>query len=282
MSHLSLEDLARLLDEPPAPGEAAHLEACAECRAELDAMRAELRELRRLGPLAPPAGAWDALAARLVHEGALAPRAGWGRPLLRLAAALAIFALGGVAGALVRGAPAAGPVAAPVTGVAATNRPPATPAMPAAGAPAAPDLGVLPPPATPQPAERAEPAEPAAPVHIATVQPEEDEPAAERGATLGTPDAPIRTPEDAARAVRSAERAYLAALRRYAELASPTAPEREAVARLAALESIVLTTRAALNEAPADPIINGYHLAALAQRDAAIRQVSAKGSEPWF
>lgn len=273
MSHLSLEDLARLLDEPPSPGEAAHLEACAECRNELEAMRAELRELRRLGPLAPPAGAWDALVARLVREGALAPRSGWGRPLLRLAAALAIFALGGVAGALVRGAPAAGPVAAPVTGVAATNRPPATSAAPAAGAPTAPDLGVLQPPAAPQPAE---------PIHVALADPEEEDEPAEPEATLGTPDAPLRTPEDAARAVRSAERAYLAALRRYAELASPTAPERDAVARLAALESIVLTTRAALNEAPADPIINGYHLAALAQRDAAIRQVASRGSEPWF
>lgn len=259
MSHLSLEDLARLLDEPSTSDEAAHLAACAACRDELDAMLAELRELRRLGPLAPPAGAWDVLAARLVRDDALAPRAGWRRPLLRLAAALAIFALGGLAGALARGAPAAAPLAEATRAPAPTGAPPA----PAAGA------GAVTPPAAPRPSAPDEP-EPSF-----AAEPAEDEAGLE-------PAVAVRTTEDAARAVESAERAYLMALTRYAEMASPTAPEREAVARLAALESIVLTTRAALNEAPADPIINGYHLAALAQRDAVIRQVASKGSEPWF
>jgi hypothetical protein len=45
------------------------------------------------------------------------------------------------------------------------------------------------------------------------------------------------------------------------------------VSRLAALEGIVLTTRAALDDAPADPVINGYHLTALEQRDAILRQI---------
>ena len=45
------------------------------------------------------------------------------------------------------------------------------------------------------------------------------------------------------------------------------------MSRLAALEGIVLTTRAALNEAPADPVINGYHLTALEQRDALLREL---------
>jgi hypothetical protein len=256
MSHLSLEELARLLDEPSTTDEAAHLDACAACRGELDAMRAEVRELRRLGPLPPPPDAWDALAAQLVREDALPRRAGWRQPLLRLSAALAIFAMGGVAGALVRGAPAA-PLAE------ATSPPAPT------GAASAGDKLAAIPPAAPQPAA------PAEPERSVAAEPAEDEVGAEPAAT-------IRTPEDAARAVESAERAYLVALSRYAQMAAPTAPEREAVARLAALESIVLTTRAALNEAPADPIINGYHLAALAQRDAVIRQVAAKGNEPWF
>ena len=53
--------------------------------------------------------------------------------------------------------------------------------------------------------------------------------------------------------------------------------------QLAALEGIVLTTRAALEEAPADPVINGYHLSALGQRDAILRQIDARADEePWF
>ena len=53
-------------------------------------------------------------------------------------------------------------------------------------------------------------------------------------------------------------------------------PAPDPVNRLAALEGIVLTTRAALNEAPADPVINGYHLTALEQRDAILRQIQAQ------
>ena len=34
----------------------------------------------------------------------------------------------------------------------------------------------------------------------------------------------------------------------------------------------MLTTRAALGQSPADPVINGYHLTALAQRNATIKQ----------
>ena len=49
--------------------------------------------------------------------------------------------------------------------------------------------------------------------------------------------------------------------------------------RLAALEGIVLTTRAALEEAPADPVINGYHLTALEQRDAILRQIQEAPEE---
>jgi hypothetical protein len=72
---------------------------------------------------------------------------------------------------------------------------------------------------------------------------------------------------------------YLAALTRYA-----TRLERGAgdpIARLAALQSIVMTTQAALNQSPTDPVINGYHLTALAQRDATLKQVAATSSDRW-
>ena len=51
MWHPSPEELARLVDEAPTPAEAEHLAACADCAAELAAMRAE----------------HDALAALLLH-----------------------------------------------------------------------------------------------------------------------------------------------------------------------------------------------------------------------
>jgi hypothetical protein len=82
--------------------------------------------------------------------------------------------------------------------------------------------------------------------------------------------------------LRVAEDAYVAALAEYSE-ATGSAQAVDPLNRLAALEGIVLTTRAALEEAPADPVINGYHLSALGQRDAILRQIDAReDEEPWF
>lgn len=97
--------------------------------------------------------------------------------------------------------------------------------------------------------------------------------------------AAVATPGEAATLVRQTESAYLDALTRYAEL-SETGQTIDPVNRLAALEGIVYTTRAALQESPADPVINGYHLAALSQREALLRQIDqelGEGAEDeWF
>ena len=53
-------------------------------------------------------------------------------------------------------------------------------------------------------------------------------------------------------------------------------------ANIAALEGIMLTTEAALREAPADPIINNYHLTALGQRDALVRELQLAENQEWF
>jgi hypothetical protein len=82
-------------------------------------------------------------------------------------------------------------------------------------------------------------------------------------------------------ALRTAESAYLEALTRYAELAGEGSA-RDPLSRLAALEGIVLTTRAALEQDPADPVINTYHLAAVGQREAMLRQIAAASDDPWF
>jgi hypothetical protein len=87
--------------------------------------------------------------------------------------------------------------------------------------------------------------------------------------------------DEAAQLLREMETRYLEALTAYAELALD-AEAGDLVARLATLQSIILTTQAALNETPTDPVINGYHLTALAQRDATLRQVAAASSERWY
>jgi len=94
-------------------------------------------------------------------------------------------------------------------------------------------------------------------------------------AALDTP-----TLEEAERAVQEAQELYLAALADYAELTN--APAGDPAARLAALDNIVLTTQTALNEAPADPVLNGYLFTALAQRDVMTRELARDEGDPWF
>ena len=218
MSHLDLETLARLIDEPATAAEAAHLEACAECRSELDALRDDIAALKELPDLLPPPPrAWPALEARLRNEGLIREpaRVHAGGARFRLAASVALLILGGISGFALRGW-----------------------------------IG----------------ASPAAP--MATVVP---------GAAASTP----ATADEAERALREAEAAYLAALARFAEFA-PASRTSDPVARLAALEDILFTTREALNAAPADPIINGYHLSALAQREATVRQIALTPGDRWY
>ena len=44
--------------------------------------------------------------------------------------------------------------------------------------------------------------------------------------------------------------------------------------RLAALDRVISTTREAMREAPQDPVINGYYLTTLGQREATLRQLN--------
>ena len=216
MHHLNLEALARLVDESPEPAEAAHLAECAVCREELHEMQQQTRGLGELPMLEPPADSWHALEARLGAERLLrsAPRTPWyAVPALRMAAGIALFVLGGVAGAAFRGGEA-------------------------------PQVAVV---------------QPAAPTVPAT-----------------------SVPVSASQELRDAEAAYRTALARHAELAGAQYSANPA-ARLATLETIVLTTEEALRQAPADPVINGYHLAAVSQRDATLRNLTrVSGEEPWF
>ena len=108
MKHLTLEMLARLVDESASPAEQEHLVGCTECKRALHGLRAQTEHLGALPALVPPRGDWRELEARLVSEGLVQRRgnvhrltqslsSGW----IRTAAAAAIFAAGAVTGSAV-------------------------------------------------------------------------------------------------------------------------------------------------------------------------------------
>ncbi len=263
MQHLTLEALARLVDEPPDAAEAEHLGSCEACRAELEALRRDTEALGRLGSIEPAGAEWAALEARLAREGLIAGPAGarrslaatWTPRLLRLAAALALYAVGAASGLPLRSRqPATVAVSPPTTSATEAPSPQPTTAT-------SPQVAVAEPPAD---------------------TPSDTEPSGTRQVAQGGDAAEPATSAEALRAVRAAEQQYLQAYSRYAELTSAQQQGEDLVARAAALESFVLTSRAALDRAPADPVINGFHLTAVAQRDAALRQIALRSNGPWF
>ena len=229
MLHLTLEALARLVDEAPEPHEQAHLAGCEECRDELEALREQTAALGTLPSLMPPPEAWPGLRKRLRAEGLIRGRIErrWtGSALTRVAAAVVLFVAGGAAGYGARGT-----VAAPAGEMTAE--------APASGSAAGTALAGGPETAAPE---------------------------GESEATLS---------ED----VERTEEMFAAALDRFMRASGTEAPDP--ATRLATLDNIVLTTAEALNESPADPVINSYHMTAVAQRRELIRQLTASG-EPVF
>ena len=273
MQHLSCEALARLVDEPPLPHEAAHVRDCLVCRRELEEMREQTLALGALDDPELPPGAWAGLEAALRAEGLLstaastpAPSRAWAwtgeRPLLRLAASLALFLLGGAAGAALWSARPGEQVA--VTGT--------TQGAPVVVHPS----GTAPLLAT-SPADVAVAADGGEMQGMTAASPS--------GARLASNGAAARPAKDpsvlrAERELAEAEGAYLAALQRYAAIADP-ASGADPVTRMAALERMIATTREALERTPGDPVINGYHLAAVRERDALSRQLAAADKD-WF
>ncbi len=266
MSHLSFETIARLVDEQPSALDNAHLEACATCRAELAAMRADIDALGDLQDIAPPAGAWKDIESRLAAEGLLtagtdvAPAASRSYGMLARAAAIgAIFVGGALVGRALETTPVAAPAIARATG---SGEAPET-----TDAPKATSSEAVPSP-TPQTL-----AQPERPVRLASTGDARSTTAPRAAANNGD------DPGDAAlRDLRSAEDMYFSALKKFSEKGTVA---NDPTARLAALEGIVLTTRAALAQAPTDPVINGYHLTALAQRDAMLKQIRATPATSW-
>lgn len=94
------------------------------------------------------------------------------------------------------------------------------------------------------------------------------------------------TAQEAEQAVRLAERQYMDALVQYRQLveADGSVPgDVNPESRLASLEYLVAAARAAVEQAPADPFLNGFLASALAERQATyqttLRQASA---DDWY
>ena len=240
--------------------------------------------LGEMGDMEPPAGGWEALEARLVQEHLIdrpapmiAPASrrvlGLYRPPARIAAAIALFLLGGAVATLWQGGER--------------------------GMRTAMDLPPAADPARPSPPGWVEPElvyeQVSEPVSLASTEggngarlAVNGAPAAESRRTAAVPPrrtAPQRaTHAEADRAARELVRAqaeYVAALQRVAAIADPAsgnAPET----RLAALDQLVQLTASALERVPGDPVINGYHLAAISERDALRREMDRTATTEWF
>lgn len=286
MRHLNDEAIARLVDEPAEPHEAEHLRGCLVCRRELMEMRAQTTALADLADPPLPAEAWDRLEARLRDERLLdgpAPvRRGWIRLHgIRAAAAVALFLLGGAAGAALwspRGTPSPPLALIPAQNATRTAPSPAGEAEPDLFAPAPARALMSPAPSSSPGVRLASTAQPeAAAARIRTPDP--------RPRASAPRPAPVRVTrrqaEQAARELVQAQAAYVAALQRYTAIADP-ASGNDAETRMAALDQLIELTGAALERTPEDPVINGYHLAATAERDRLRREQARDAETDWF
>lgn len=104
MERLTLEQLARLVDEQPTPEERKALDRDPEARRQLKALKAQTAALKDLPAVLPPPPGWDQLRARLVTAGLIRRRSrrfAMSRKWAQAAAALVLFAGGtGVGAAL--------------------------------------------------------------------------------------------------------------------------------------------------------------------------------------
>ncbi len=86
--------------------------------------------------------------------------------------------------------------------------------------------------------------------------------------------ATITTAEDAAALVRLKEREYRDALVQYAQFSEDEGSVPNPEARVASLDYAIVSLQAGLQEAPADPVLNGFLASLLAERDNTLRQIS--------
>ena len=219
MSHLPIERLAALADEPPSQTEAAHLAACAECARE----RAMFRSLAHLASgesarIGQPLTKWESIKPVLVADGVIDTGRGLPfraqrvrRPWLQAAAAVLL-----IAGGMMGGRYSAGGSVFP--GEVLPQRTASIDSVPS---------------------------------------------------FKSVDDA--RVAQAQAQSIYQTATAFLAAQDTSANAVDSPSAMR---ARLAALDRARDVMGEALNDAPYDPVINGYYLNTLGQREATIRQLN--------
>lgn len=210
MERLNLEQLARLVDEPPTPDERAVLEGNPAAQRELEALRSQTESLGSLPAVLPPPGGWHELEKKLVAEGLIFGRREnvhiW-RKWVQVAAALVIF-VGGTAFGWVTGS---------------------------------------------------------VPVGFA-------------GAESGSEPASFTSIEEARTAVDDAIKRYLVAHSGFQQFVNAQGQQRRSrdpAAYLAAMNTLVAASRAAVEEAPDDRFLNAMYVRLVAEREQTIRQAVA-------
>jgi hypothetical protein len=242
MSHLSTERLAALGDEEPTAAEAAHLATCADCARE----RAAYRSLVAMAhaerdAIGIPLTRWDSIASVLASE-----------PLSAAPAVRSISAVGTTRARSVRFLRTSVRAAAGLlllAGGAMVGRV-------SAGAPPLP-VGAA---RSDAPSQR-----------VADANARISAAARERDSVT------FASVEDARSAQLRSESVYQQAAAFLAEHDSVSGSDYNpemVKSRLAALDQMISTTRAAMREAPHDPVINGYYLTTVGQREVALRQLN--------
>ena len=238
MLHLSPERLAALADDEPTGAEATHLVACARCAGERSAYRRLLVLAQHEGATgAESLTSWNVLAAELRTEGLI------GEPASPMS------------------------LSTPARGTAAVRRPRrafatgwrnAAAAVLIAGASFA--IGRY----------------STAPLGSAGAPSQTAAPGSATADANGVSLVSYSSTTDAVTAFLRAQREMQDAAAFLAEQEQAGTPGFDADmyrARLAALDGMVTVSRAALYEAPADPVINQYYLATLGAREATMRQI---------
>jgi len=236
-SHLSTDRLAAIADETPTPAEATHLAGCWDCRAEVTAYR-RLAKLSAMAPLpSEPLTAWSRLAPQLRAEGLIVDAA---------------RGAGGTAGA------SEGRVI-DINDFRPQVRPSSKGWMMRAAAGLALVVG----------GGIAGRLSTAISFNGGNEQP---------AFAAATP-LMYQSPDEALRALNVAQEQYQSAA---AFLASQDTSSRfigmnqdSYRARLAALDDIAATARAALYRSPQDPMLNQYYLTTLGAREATLREIGA-------
>jgi len=235
MSHLSTDRLAALGDDEPTPAEAAHLNACAECTRERVAYRTLVAMAHaERDSIGLPLTRWDAIAGALAADAPVQAR-----PRIALAPPAAKTAIRRFMRMPLQAAAAVLLVAGGVFAGRMTANLPTVPVVARSDVPGR-----------------------SAPV---------------RNVGLSADSVFFSSVDEAREVQLRSEAIYQQAAAFLADHDSSGASDGNPVvvqSRLAALDQVISTTREAMRQAPHDPVINGYYLTTLGQREATLRQLN--------